>query len=191
MSVTRRQTGTLTRLSIAVVLDEAATAAAGATDTAADGAADGEAGLLAEVEGLVRQAVGFDAARGDTITITTAPFYEAPPPPDAEEASFLSSPAFRSLVQQERREQEKMSESQALSIAAILFVGWGIARPIVRMVTAPPAPASDPSMIAAGSGTAALGQLTYDQKVSAVRQLVDQDTERVARIVRQWVGSDG
>jgi flagellar M-ring protein FliF len=185
MSVTRRQAGTLTRLSIAVVLDEAATALTGADADAgdADGAAAATgagAALLAEVEALVRRAVGFDEARGDTITITTAPFYEPPPPPEIEAASFLSSPGFRSIAQ------------QVLSIAAIVLVGWGVARPIVRMITAPPSPPDEPAMLAAGGGAAvALGQLTYDQKVSAVRQLVDQDSERVARIVKQWVGSDG
>lgn len=175
MSVTRRQTGMLTRLSIAVVLDEAAV---GATDDAGNAAAG--TAELDEVEALVRRAVGFDEARGDTITLTTAPFYEAPPPPPIEEASFFASPGFRGIVQ------------QVLSIAAILFVGWGIARPIVRMLTAPPPGRSEPAMLAAaGGGAAMLGQLTYDQKVAAVRELVDKDAERVARIVKQWVGSDG
>jgi flagellar M-ring protein FliF len=181
MSVTRRQPGTVTRLSIAVILDEAAAgggADAGAnSDAAATSATDA---LVSEVDALVRRAVGFDEARGDTITITSAPFYEPPPPPALEEASFLSTPGFRSIIQ------------QVLSIAAILFVGWGIARPIVRMLTAPPPTSSEPAMLAAGgSGTAMLGQLTYDQKVAAVRELVDKDAERVARIVKQWVGSDG
>jgi flagellar biosynthesis/type III secretory pathway M-ring protein FliF/YscJ len=48
-------------------------------------------------------------------------------------------------------------------------------------------------MAALPGGGAALmpAQLSYDDKVGAVRQLVDRDSERVARIVREWVGQDG
>lgn len=80
---------------------------------------------------------------------------------------------------------------QGLSIVAVLFVGWGIARPIVGMLTAPPVATSAETAALAGGGTAAVGQLSYDQKVSAVKQLVDRDAERVARIVKEWVGADG
>jgi len=177
MSVTRRASGTIQRLSVAVVVDEAA-AGAGADAAEAEAAAASQT-LIAEVEALVRQAVGFDEARGDTVTVTTAPFYQAPPPPEIEEPSFFATPGFRETA------------LQVMSVAAILFVGLGVARPIVRMLIAPPAPPPAAMLAGAEGGAAALGQLTYDQKVGAVRQLVDHDAERVARIVKQWVGADG
>jgi flagellar biosynthesis/type III secretory pathway M-ring protein FliF/YscJ len=59
------------------------------------------------------------------------------------------------------------------------------------MLIAPPPQPSTAMLASAEGGAAELGQLTYDQKVGAVRQLVDRDAERVARIVKQWVGADG
>ncbi len=187
MSVTRRASGTLNRISVAVVIDEntalpegAASSSLNAGGADADGAgSENVDALIAEVEALVRQAVGFDEGRGDTITITTAPFYQPPPPPEIEAPSLFASPDFRSMLQ------------QGLSIAAILFVGWGVARPIVRMLTAPAQSKNSAGSLVAGVGAGGAGQLTYDQKVSAVRQLVDHDAERVARVVKEWVGANG
>jgi flagellar M-ring protein FliF len=136
--------------------------------------------LVEKAEQLVRQAVGFDAARGDTLTVTTVPFYQPPPLPEIEAPSFFASPKFFSMLR------------QGLSVVAILLVGFGLVRPIVRMITAPTPERS--GAVAALPGASAVimtSQLSYDEKVGAVRQLVDRDSERVARIVKEWVGADG
>ena len=74
----------------------------------------------------------------------------------------------------------------------ILLVGWGIARPIVRMLTAGPTVEATGELLPAGNaGSAGIAQLTYGEKVAAARQLVDMDAERVAGIVKGWVGADG
>ena len=179
MSVTRRPSGSTTRLSIAVVLNEAIGAGDDEDAEAADPNALSE--LVAEAEQLVRGAVAFNEARGDTLTVQTAQFYVPPPEPEVEAPSFFTSPTFLSWLR------------QGASIAAILLVGFGLARPIVRMLTAPaPEPPRIAGALEGGMGAAASPmQLSYDDKVGAVRQLVDRDSERVARIVRQWVGQDG
>ena len=153
-------------------------------DAAADGAAAAPGqtieDLVAKAELIVRQAVGFDDARGDTLTVSTAPYYQAPPMPEMEEPSFFTTPAFFSMLR------------QGLSIAAILLVGFGLVRPIVRMITAPAAGPSEAVAALPGASAAVMpAQLSYDEKVGAVRQLVDRDSERVARIVKEWVGADG
>lgn len=191
MSVTRRQSGTISRLSVAVVLNETMPATAdtaeageeaeeGAATTA--GTAMSVQDLVRKAEEIVRQAVGFDEVRGDTLTVSTAPYYQAPPIPEMEEPSFFTSPEFFGMLR------------QGLSIVAILLVGFGLVRPIVRMITAP-APETSAAVAALPGGGAVASvppaQLSYDEKVGAVRQLVDRDSERVARIVKEWVGADG
>jgi len=179
LSVTRRPTGTLERISVAVVVNETALVA-----NLPEGVTLEE--QLGRVEQLARQAVGFSEARGDSMTVTSATFYQAPPLPEIEAPSFLSSPAFRNTVM------------QVLSIVVLLVVGWGIARPIVRMLTASGGEivAGGQGMLpaAAGAGGGAsrqIAQLTYSDKVSAARELVGHDAERVADIVKGWVNRDG
>ena len=183
MSVTRRPSGNIMRLSVAVVLNEAAGRGATAGAAAGEQAADNPeslAELVVKAEEIARQAVGFSEARGDTLSVTTERFYEPPPPPEIEEPSFFSSPAFSDMLR------------QGLSIGAILLVGFGLARPIVRMITAPaPESARVAGMLAGGATAMGPMQLSYDDKVGAVRQLVERDSERVARILKQWVGEDG
>jgi flagellar M-ring protein FliF len=191
LSVTRRQPGAINSLAVAVTLNESI-AASGQVATEGEDAADGEAvteaqglpieELVAKAEQLARQAVGFNEARGDTIVVTPAPFFEAPPMPEVEAPSYFTSPEFFGLLR------------QGLSIAAILLVGFGLVRPIVRMITAPapePAVAGGAAALAGAAATVMPSQLSYDEKVGAVRQLVDRDSERVARIVKEWVGADG
>ena len=182
LSVTRRATGTIERISVAVVVNEEALAG-----DADEGAASGD--LLQRVEQLARQAIGFNEARGDSMTVTSAAFMQPAPPPDIEEASFLSSPGFRSIVM------------QSLSIIVLLVVGWGVARPIVRMLTTssgslvPAGPGMLPAAAGAGgtegASTRQIAQLTYTDKVAAAKQLVGHDAERVAEIVKGWVNRDG
>jgi flagellar M-ring protein FliF len=184
MSVTRRQSGTISKLSVAVVLNEslAETAAGGADATDEESAAAVARSieeLVVKAEQIVRQAVGFDAERGDTLTVSTAPYYQPPPLPEAEAPSFFTSPAFFGMLR------------QGLSVAAILLVGFGLVRPIVKMITAPAAQQTGAVAALPGAAAAVLPQLSYDEKVGAVRQLVDRDSERVARIVKEWVGANG
>ncbi len=179
LSVTRRPSGTVGRLAVAVIVDEEAL-----LENADQGAGSDE--LIGRVEELARQAVGFNAARGDTITVTGGTFYEAPPPTEIEEPSFFMSAGFRNTVM------------QVLSAVVLLVVGWGVVRPIVRMLTSPGSGAvvaTGPAMLAAGPGGEAAArpaaQLNYGDKVAAAKQLVGHDSERVAEIVKGWVKADG
>lgn len=87
VSKTSSPRGKLMRLSVAVLVDgaydKAPAAAAGATPTSETAAAalgeykPLEAGTLAQIEGIVKSAVGFDSARGDTVTVENIPFHVA------------------------------------------------------------------------------------------------------------------
>lgn len=75
--ITQQPVGAIRRLSVAVVLNHRA--AAGPDGAVAKRAHTADE--LAQLEKLVKEAVGFDANRGDTISITSSSFADTTPPP--------------------------------------------------------------------------------------------------------------
>jgi len=158
---------------------------------------------LAQYELIVREAVGFDAARGDTVSVTTAPFYqeviEMPP-----ERGFMDSLADYSGL-----------GKMLVGLAAILALILGVLRPVMRSLAAVNGPAlPSPSLLPveeedaqleydsegrpiALDGPTALEpkaltrqQQTYDQQLAHARGMVSEDPARVAQVLRTWVTAD-
>jgi flagellar M-ring protein FliF len=183
MNHTKQSMGDLQRLSVAVLIDEKRV-------TAADGTVTTEKIPAAELEAiqkLVRDAVGFDEKRGDTVSVSSMPFYQSPAVEDAEEPGLLQSPTVQSLGK------------QGLAAALILVVAVVLVRPLLRAMSGGAGAggsASSPAYAGAGGSTASSpaeqrGPLSYDDKISVARQLADKNPERVAQIVRAWVQADG
>jgi flagellar M-ring protein FliF len=187
---TRQAVGTIRRLSVAVLVDEKRTTAADGTVTTTRLSPE----ELADLTRLVRDAVGFNEQRGDSVSLSNVAFYQDPAPGAAEEPGLFASPAVQSIGR------------QALAAALILGVALVLVRPLLKALagsgTAIPVMAGAGAATATGAGAyaaaaagpAALGQsggaLSYDDKVSVARQLADRNPERVAAIVRQWVQAD-
>lgn len=158
---------------------------------------------LAQYELIVREAVGFDAARGDTVSVTTAPFYqeviEMPP-----ERGFMDSLSDYSGL-----------GKMLVGFAAILALILGVLRPVMRSLAAVNGPAlPSPSLLPveeedaqleydsegrpiALDGPTALEpkaltrqQQTYDQQLAHARGMVSEDPARVAQVLRTWVTAD-
>lgn len=135
-SITVGATGTVKRLTVAVLVDghyKEAPAKAGEKEKEADAAQGAgtkifeplSVEMLAKIESLVKQAVGFDPVRGDVVTVENIQFFEA----DPQMASLLESNA---------------STSQAMSLAphiiqgiAIIFFFLFLVRPLVRSLVSP------------------------------------------------------
>lgn len=185
MSHTKQATGAVQRLSVAVLVDEKKV-------TAEDGTVTPTKMTPEELEAmtkLVRDAVGFDEARGDIVSVSSMPFYESPPVPDAEEPGMLESPTVQAFGK------------QGLAGALILVIALVLVRPLLRALGggAPGAGGAGGPVYAgagAGGGGASLSAenrapLSYDDKINVARQLADKNPERVAQIVRSWVQADG
>ena len=189
ISETRRerviQPGQIRRLSVAVIVD-------GITDIAADGTRTWTARSedeLAALRSLVEGAIGFDAARGDTVTIQSLEF----PAPQvlgtgAPEASGfeLSGNLYRII------------QSSILALTA-LILGLFVIRPLLRKPPALPPPPSAVEVIDDDS-TAGLdaefvreqqpGQLenTEDQnKIRNLREVIKDRSEDSAEVLRRWI----
>ena len=194
LSHIRQPIGGVSRLSVAVLVDDKQ-----AFDE--DGNLTTESLTSEELENirvLVKDAVGFDELRGDSISVSNVPFFDEPEPEPFEEAGFFSDIGWRGLLK------------QILSAGLILVIGFGVVRPVLQSLTSsfrePGLAVSQRLAASAGGATAEDGpatmeyaqqkipqaeSLSYEEKISVARQAADQDPERVAQIVRSWVQSDG
>jgi len=150
---------------------------------------------LAEIERLVRDAVGFDAARGDTVSVVNAPFYQAPMDDAAPSAPMWDQPAMHDWAR------------QIFGVVVVLVLLLAVLRPMLRQLLSQPSwhdmrdvtPRDDEvgedqlSLSGAGGSTAALGAGGggYEQKLMLAREAVNQDAKRVAQVVKKWVNDDG
>ncbi|WP_263261039.1 flagellar basal-body MS-ring/collar protein FliF [Pseudomonas sp. RIT-PI-S] len=204
ISHTRQQQGRLTRLSVAVVVDDQAklNPANGEITHAPWGAED-----LARFQRLVQDAVGFDASRGDSVTVINAPFN----PNQGEviaEPSFYQQPWFWDIVK------------QGLGVVFILLLVFGVLRPVLNNITGASKSkqlALDGEGVPGGGGVIGAGGFSgmggeladdrvslggpqsimlpsptegYDAQLNAIKSLVAEDPGRVAQVVKEWINAD-
>jgi len=196
MSFTRREPGSIDRLSVAVAVDDLRRR-------------DPETGEMTHVEWpeeelqrlthLIRDAVGYSAARGDSVTVVNTPFaeeeeveFESPPIWEQDWfhdlirpvvaglvilalALLLVRPTLKSLAGTGRSEREgEGSDLEAVSDLDDIEGGDSIRS----------AMSSNDDMLLPDSGEG------YDRELNAVKGLIAEDPARVAQVVRQWVNAD-
>lgn len=177
ISHTKQAVGTIQRLSIGVLVDNRP--AAGGRGPGQP-LSDEEVGSMTE---LVKQAVGFDEARGDTISVVNSAFQAEPPIGAPAPLAFWEQPLVWSIAR------------QVLGAALVLVLAWFIVRPIMGTLTRPqPLIAADgyPGGVGQSSlpGRGAALPVGYDDRVAAARNVAGQDPRQVAQVVRNWVAED-
>ncbi|MCU0976217.1 MAG: flagellar M-ring protein FliF [Steroidobacteraceae bacterium] len=190
ISHVREPTGSVRRLSVAVILDNKP-APAGAAE--ADGPAAGVAWTAEELDRfttIVKEAVGFDEARGDRVQVLNAGFTPVPGLDSIEAPPVWKSPALWSFGR------------QALGAALVLVLAFVVLRPLMKSITVGPS-AGGALVPVPGAGVADLAQdrvtlsrggapaANYEQQVAAARSLIGQDPRRAADVVKDWVTADG
>jgi flagellar M-ring protein FliF len=180
VAYTRQPAGRLKRLTVAVLVDNLRT-----TDD--DGNVTETALTPEQLENmtkLVKDAVGFDQARGDSVNVVNASFKGELKPEDVQEETI---PLWeRPLV----RDLAKLLAGLIVLLVLVLMV----LRPLIRGLLAQPriayAPAALPEGGSLSPARGAGQQLDYDGQISQARSLVTQDAARVAQVVKTWVGND-
>lgn len=197
--------GTVRRLSVAVVVDAKAPANAGAAAPAAVSPEE-----IERLTTLVRDAIGFNEARGDRVTVMAADFRAADALEEGEAPAFWSTPAFQNVLK------------QGLVGLALLALVLMVIRPAVKnLLAAPPTAVASNGLSpepSSPTGVQALGypsspQLGHDgasstpalaaPRVSPVmpgkeledrlgfaRNTVESDPRLVAKVVQNWVKAD-
>ncbi|MHA6164401.1 flagellar basal-body MS-ring/collar protein FliF [Pseudomonas sichuanensis] len=194
ISHTRQQQGRLTRLSVAVVVDDQAKidAATGEATRTPWGAED-----LARFTRLVQDAVGFDASRGDSVTVINVPF-AADRGDELVDIPFYSQPWFWDIVK------------QVLGVVFILILVFGVLRPVLNNITGGGKQAATDSDMELGGMIGLDGELAndrvslggptsillpspsegYEAQLNAIKGLVAEDPGRVAQVVKEWINAD-
>lgn len=178
VSHTKQAVGTIQRLSIGVLIDHRPGAGGGADEALPQEELD-------SLTALAQQAVGFDAARGDTISVMNSAF-QAPPELEAIEAlPIWQEPMVWNIAR------------QVLGAVLVLVLALVILRPMLRTLTTPQA--ALPSLGGMGAGGEAQAgyamrgpalPLGYDDRLAAARNVAGQDPRQVAQVVRNWVAED-
>jgi flagellar M-ring protein FliF len=142
---------------------------------------------LASLTDIVRQAVGFDEARGDTISVVNSAFQQPAALAAPAAPPFYENPALWSIAR------------QVLGAALVLALAYFVLRPMMQVLTRPHpvAAAAGPVEYAAqmqpmftpGGRVMAL-PMGYDDRMAAARSVAGQDPRQVAQVVRNWVAED-
>ena len=192
ISHTQSPSGRVKRLSVGVVVDDR-------TVTNEDGEVvqqpwpDGEIQRITE---LVKEAVGYNPRRGDTVNVINASFQqpkavEAVPEPPLWEQAWVWG----------------VAKKLGAGIIVLMLI-FGVLRPLLRSLAAvKPATArasaelgeeaggelgEDQLSLSGGGGAAKLPrpEERYEEDLNGARQLAQEDPKRVAQVVRTWLTSE-
>ena len=197
ISHTKQQQGRVTRLSVAVVVDDQVKInPTNGETTRSPWSAD----ELARFTRLVQDAVGFEASRGDSVSVINVPFSTERGEVIAD-IPFYSQPWFWDVVK------------QVLGVLFILVLVFGVLRPVLNNITG----GGKGKQLAGFGGDVELGGMGgldgelandrvslggpqsillpspsegYDAQLNAIKSLVAEDPGRVAQVVKEWINAD-
>lgn len=196
VSYTKQQQGRLRRLSVAVVVDDQVRVdpATGETTRVPWSADD-----LARFTRLVQDSVGFDASRGDSVSVINTAF-TASIGEEIPDIPFYTQPWFWDIVK------------QVLGVLFILVLVFGVLRPVLNNITGGgkggeqgkggdvelgemaglDGELSDDRVSLGGPQSIMLPSPSegYDAQLNAIKSLVAEDPGRVAQVVKEWINAD-
>jgi flagellar M-ring protein FliF len=191
LAYTRQPAGRLRRVTVAVLIDNMRTV--GKDGKPKETPLSKE--QLDHVNQLVKDAVGYDEARGDSVNVVNASFTQeaAAPASDGELESpkIWESPVFLEVAK------------IVGGLVVLLVLVLSVLRPLIKNLIGPTAhqmsvavlpragsgkePIAPPALPGAAQAAAAV---SHEQQVMQARTLVNQDPKRVAQVVRGWVAKD-
>lgn len=195
VSYTKHQKGKLKRLTVAVVIDDK-------TSTGEEGAVVQTPWTEQELERLsilVRDAVGYSAARGDSVNILNEPFI-------AQQPIEITEPPWW------QKDEYKFWIKQGAGILIIILLVVGFLRPILKSIASTGLKSraedearelaalqaagvdsfeslSDETVTLTGGDALALPspEEGYEQQLNAVKGLVAEDAGRVSQVIKRWI----
>ena len=196
ISHVREAPGGLRRLSVAVVVDYRERPN---EDGVLERAPLDEA-EMARINTLVREAVGFDAARGDSVNVINASFRAVETPAPLPEPPVWQEPWVMDLAK------------TILAVILVLVLALTVVRPMLRSLAQRGSAARREQMALPGGGGVAEGtgerlglgstsqgalpgpapvQRNYESNLDTARGMVRDDPKRVAQLMKTWIAGDG
>lgn len=197
LSYTQHQTGRLRRLTVAVVVNDIKQVN---PETGEISYNPWEANELERLSVLVRNAVGFDASRGDQVNVINSPFIEKKIE-EMGEPNFWDQPWFWEMTK------------QVLAGLFVLIVIFGLIKPALRNLIDKGKSESEAAAAAEASDTLGLEEpgdegddrvtlqggdslllpsasAGFERQLDALKGLIAEDPGRVAQVVINWVNED-
>lgn len=172
---TRNPTGSIRRLSAAVVVNHKRST----NDKGENVSTPIPEKDMNQINALIRDAIGFNKERGDSLNVVNAPF------PVTEKEPLPDVPLWK---QPENVTLAKEIGKGALIGLLVLYLFLGVIRPVLRQLATykplppPPVPVHDGRMLLAEQGV---------DRIAQARQIAQQDPRIVANVVRGWVNKNG
>jgi flagellar M-ring protein FliF len=150
---------------------------------------------LTQTEQLVKDAIGFNAARGDVVNVVNSAFSTV------DDRAIAALPLWK---QPDMIEYAKMGGKYLLIGIVGLYLFFGVLRPTMRRLFAPHAPPPPPGQglpaTLAGAGMPDDDEMdnvvvpkrasAYENNLAAVRTIAKQDPKVVATVVKNWVADE-
>jgi flagellar M-ring protein FliF len=177
----KQPTGNVRRLSVAVVVDDVVTVSKKGKVTRTARTPE----ELTRMTSLVREAVGFDEKRGDSVNVTNAAFSVPAAAGAVEEPPLWKQEWLWDIARQ--------VGGGLLALLLLLLVVRPLlrglqARPVTAVATAGGVSEDRLSLSAPTQSGMPAG---YESQMTAARTAAQQDPKRVAQVVKNWVATDG
>ena len=195
VSRVRQSPGRIRRVSAAVLVDHLQDGQGGSRALNPD--------EIARIESLVREAVGFDAERGDSVNVQNLSFVQQEMP-DISEPPLWEQPSILTMGR------------HLIGLVMVLLLAFLVLRPALRQALQPMGllsagataagalPGNAPVAVAgeerleadpeepapAPAMQMAVAADPFEERLGAVRQAVGQDPKRVAQVVRSWLNEE-
>jgi flagellar M-ring protein FliF len=183
LAYTRQLPGRVNRLSVAVLVDNL-------RSTDADGKVTETPFTPEQIDSmtkLVRDTVGFDEKRGDSVNVVNSSFrpIAAIEPGELQSVPIWERPWIRDIAK------------LVIALVVLLVLILSVIKPLIRSLTTPPPMPQGyvPGQAAQQALEQQAGQgqsqpKGYEQQVADARALVNQDPARVAQVVKTWVSDN-
>lgn len=207
VAYTRQPGGRLKRVSVAVLVDNVQVKGKDGKMTEVPLTAD----QINRITTLVKDAVGFDASRGDSVNVInspwrgdprvaageleTLPVWERPWARDAAKLLIgliaLLALVFAVLRPLAKQFAGALASSRPPEAEPLALPGGGAGEGGMAMMTEAMSRAAGAAAANAAAANAAASRSAYEDQIAQARALVGEDPARVALVVKKWVATDG
>jgi flagellar M-ring protein FliF len=136
-----------------------------------------------QMTALVRESIGFNGDRGDSVNLMNAPF-------------VVDAKADESLAFWQQPAVQELARDLAWPVGAVLlalFVLLGVVRPVLKAMQAPPAPQLDALLddnLELALEPIKKGPRIQERQLEEARKLARENPAAVAGIVKNWIGTN-
>ncbi len=172
---TRQPVGTIKKLSVAVVVNYRKLTDAEGKVTAKPLSAE----EMTQINALVKEVMGYNKERGDSLNVTNSAF-SVPEVEPAAEVPLWKQPETIATAKDVGR--------NVLIAGLVLFLVLGVLRPLLTKLSEVRLPA--PALPGADATASLQRRAGYDEDLNTAKQLARSEPKLVANVVKEWVTSD-